>query len=191
MFRLPSPFGVEQIRAAIFRAAKALVHEWTVLGLIQRIRIIPNPIPIKQITTISFFRKKLNLPIQTQISISQPNKSLWSKRKYKPFWSSSIIQEKEATNQTNRHKKEPQNPKRRLEQSQTLQFITNFTKRHGFKINHRRGLRHWRSLNQDQNPTPSFRFGRNWKIPTSKQGMRGNNHKIQFVGLSALLGRSV
>ena len=46
---LPSPFGVRVIRPTVLRAPKSRVYKWTVSGLVQRIALVPNPFPFKDI----------------------------------------------------------------------------------------------------------------------------------------------
>ena len=56
---LPSPFGVEQIRPAILSTPKPLIKKATIFRLVQWILLIPHPISIKQITSITLFLQKL------------------------------------------------------------------------------------------------------------------------------------
>lgn len=62
MLGLPSPLGIQPIRPSILRALETLIQENTILRFIERIAIIPNPIPIDQIT-----------PITIAIPFSSPN----------------------------------------------------------------------------------------------------------------------
>ena len=60
IFGLPPPFGVESVRPAILGAAKTLIREGTICGMVKGVSLIPNPFPIKDITFITVLAQKLN-----------------------------------------------------------------------------------------------------------------------------------
>lgn len=102
IFGLPAPLGIETIRPPILRTPKTFIQERAILGVIQRIALIPNPIPIKHITPF--------IPLIQKSWPYFPMRDM----KANPMDNCAVIQVREAANKQNSDQEEAKNAQRRL-----------------------------------------------------------------------------
>lgn len=141
MFRLPSPLHIKQIRPSIFRAPESIIQESAVPGFIQRVALIPHPVPIKHVApTINLPQKIILFPTHNIAPINlQPQKPLVLRRKSHPFRHTSVIQQKKAKNHANR---QAQHPNRGLKETKPLHSLVEIHEFHGVGDFRRWGIAH-------------------------------------------------
>ena len=60
--RLPPPFGVGRVRAAVLRAPEPGVHERAVLGLVERVAVVPHPLSLEDVALAGRRRPRARAP---------------------------------------------------------------------------------------------------------------------------------
>ncbi len=123
IFGLPAPLSVETIMPTILSAPKTVIHERAILGLIEWIALIPNPISIKHITAITTFIKKSQAYTQIGCCCFWWWWYWWKTKPCDSSINSVVIHVIEATNEEKADKEEAKNTHRRLKRVKALEFL--------------------------------------------------------------------